>query len=96
MIGRYLEVKLKTCKSAQTGVLHTWRLWANDDDPRLCPVCVFLRVMMVYGTTVPTRGPFFLRVSKLDSIQPDQPVVSPVATLLGLLPTTTHTFCLDH
>jgi hypothetical protein len=36
--GAYIEIRLKTRKSAQTGVLHTWRLWANDADPRLCPV----------------------------------------------------------
>ncbi|KAF8577811.1 hypothetical protein K439DRAFT_1621820 [Ramaria rubella] len=35
----YFEVKLRTRKSAQTGVSHTWKLYANDSDIRICPVC---------------------------------------------------------
>jgi hypothetical protein len=37
-IGCYFEVKLRTCKSAQTGVSHTWKLYANDSDVQICPV----------------------------------------------------------
>lgn len=36
-IGEYFDVKLGTRKQAQTGVLHTWRLWANDADRKICP-----------------------------------------------------------
>ncbi|KAF8580376.1 hypothetical protein K439DRAFT_1619840 [Ramaria rubella] len=38
----YFEVKLRTQKSAQTGVSHTWKLYANDSDIRICPVCALL------------------------------------------------------
>jgi len=73
--GAYVEVRLKTRKSAQTGVLHTWRLWANDADPRLCPVRALIHLGCLYGLHVPLKGPLFLRVGKLGDILHDQPVV---------------------
>ncbi|KAF8589540.1 hypothetical protein K439DRAFT_1612755 [Ramaria rubella] len=33
----YFEVRLRTRKSAQTGVSLTWKLYANDSDIRICP-----------------------------------------------------------
>ncbi|KAF8584182.1 hypothetical protein K439DRAFT_1616895 [Ramaria rubella] len=38
----YFEVRLRTWKSAQTGVPHTWKLYANDYDIRICPVRALL------------------------------------------------------
>ncbi|KAG1783660.1 hypothetical protein EV702DRAFT_1190680 [Suillus placidus] len=73
-IGVYVEICLKTRKSAQTGVLHTWRLWANDADPRLCPVQALIRIACLYGSHVPLRGPLFLRIGKFGDILRDQPV----------------------
>ncbi|KAG0693492.1 hypothetical protein DFH29DRAFT_881407 [Suillus ampliporus] len=70
----YVEIRLKTRKSAQTGVLHTWRLWANDADPRLCPVQALIRIACLYGSHVPPRGPLFLRIGKFGDILRDQPV----------------------
>ncbi|KAG1722934.1 uncharacterized protein EDB91DRAFT_1255849 [Suillus paluster] len=71
----YVEIRLKTHKSAQTGVLHTWRLWANDADPRLCPVRALIQIACLYGSHVPPRGPLFLRIGKFGDIMHDQPVV---------------------
>jgi hypothetical protein len=73
--GAYIEMRLKTRKSAQTGVLHTWRLWANDADTRLCPVRALVRIACLYGSQVPLKGPLFLRIGKLGDVLRDQPVV---------------------
>ena len=75
LTGAYVEVRLKTRKSAQTGVLHTWHLWANDADPRLCPVRALIRLACLYGPHAPLKGPLFLCVGKLGDILHNQPVV---------------------
>ncbi|KAG2737930.1 hypothetical protein P692DRAFT_20760388, partial [Suillus brevipes Sb2] len=76
----YIEVRLKTRKSAQTGVLHTWRLWANDADARLCPVRALIRLASLYGPHKLLKGPLFLRIGKLGDVLHDQPVVGSLET----------------
>ncbi|KAG1775337.1 hypothetical protein EV702DRAFT_973228, partial [Suillus placidus] len=69
------KIRLKTRKSAQTGVLHTWRLWANDADPQLCPVQALICLACLYGPQMPLKGPLFLQIGKFGDILHDQPVV---------------------
>ncbi|KAF7965122.1 hypothetical protein HWV62_45545 [Athelia sp. TMB] len=64
----YFDVKLATRKSAQTGVQHVWRLYANDEDPHLCPMRALIRLSMVYGPEVSTSGPLFLRVNQIGAV----------------------------
>ncbi|KAJ7901545.1 hypothetical protein B0H13DRAFT_1882881 [Mycena leptocephala] len=33
----YVEISTETRKSAQTGITHSWRLYASDFDPKICP-----------------------------------------------------------
>ncbi|KAG1858356.1 hypothetical protein DFJ58DRAFT_840397 [Suillus subalutaceus] len=70
----YIEVRLKTRKSAQTGVLHTWHLWVNDADARLCPVRALIRLASLYGPHKLLKGSLFLRIGKLGDVLHDQPV----------------------
>ncbi|KAF7967243.1 hypothetical protein HWV62_35061 [Athelia sp. TMB] len=67
-VRAYFDVKLATRKSAQTGVQHVWRLYANDEDPRLCPMRALIRLSMVYGPEVSTSGPLFLRVNQIGAV----------------------------
>ncbi|KAJ8496916.1 hypothetical protein ONZ45_g12254 [Pleurotus djamor] len=60
----YFEVYLHTRKSAQTGLSHGWRLYANDKDPRICPMRALIRLARLYNKSVPRTGPLFLKVSK--------------------------------
>ncbi|KAH7904816.1 hypothetical protein BJ138DRAFT_1018593, partial [Hygrophoropsis aurantiaca] len=70
------DVHFRTRKSAQTGVLHTWRLFANDKDPKICPVRALIRLAQLYGKSTPTTGPLFLRIDKQGAIMSKAPVVS--------------------
>ncbi|KAJ7583766.1 hypothetical protein C8J56DRAFT_711770, partial [Mycena floridula] len=58
----YFEVKLGTRKTAQSGVLHSWRLHANDLDPKICPVRMLILLAKLYDSTEKT-GLLFLQVS---------------------------------
>jgi len=69
--GEYFDVKLKTCKSTQTGVLHTWWLFANDQDPKVCPKRMLIHL---YPKDMNLQGPLFLKVSKHGVIIPVQMV----------------------
>src|SRR5277367_4819261 len=60
--GGYFLVALKTCKTAQTGVLHTWKLHANDGDEKICPVRAMIRLATLYGEAVELSGPLLLKV----------------------------------
>ncbi|KAJ7020086.1 hypothetical protein C8F04DRAFT_974775, partial [Mycena alexandri] len=72
----YVEISLITRKSAQTGVTHSWRLYANDLDPKICPVRALIRLAMTYGDNVRLSGPLFLRVNAAGAINQAQPIVS--------------------
>ncbi|KAK7021481.1 hypothetical protein R3P38DRAFT_3317755 [Favolaschia claudopus] len=61
----YFEVQLSTRKSAQTGVGHAWKLYANDTDPKICPVRALICLAVVYGETTPLTGSLFLKVNKM-------------------------------
>jgi len=69
--GQYFDVKLKTRKSAQTGVLHSWRLFANDIDPKICPVRMMILLARLYPANVKLKGPLFLKVSKQGAVLPE-------------------------
>ncbi|KAJ7882606.1 hypothetical protein B0H14DRAFT_2565293 [Mycena olivaceomarginata] len=46
---RFIDVGLNTRKQNQTGLLHSWRLHANDNDPLICPVRAFILLASLYG-----------------------------------------------
>ncbi|KAJ7240214.1 hypothetical protein C8J57DRAFT_1245432 [Mycena rebaudengoi] len=72
----YVDVGLNTRKSAQTGLLHSWRLFANDDDPKICPVRGLIVLATLYKPQgVEMTGPLFLRVSVQGAVMQHQPVV---------------------
>jgi hypothetical protein len=73
--GEYIDVNLTTRKSSQTGVLHSWRLYANDTDEVMCPLRALIRVAMLYGDTTKLSGPLFLRVNNQGAVM-QEPVVS--------------------
>jgi hypothetical protein len=73
--GEYIDIKLTTRKSSQTGVLHSWRLYANDVDEVMCPLRALIRVAMLYGDTTKLSGPLFLRVNNQGAVM-QEPVVS--------------------
>lgn len=75
-LGAYYEVRLKTRKTAQTGVPHTWTLHANDVDTAICPVRALIRLAILYGEEVTPTGPLFLRVHSMGAVLSGQPVVS--------------------
>ena len=72
--GEYFEVGLKTRKSAQFGVLHTWRLYANDLDVKMCPMQALIHVAMLYGNDRDLSGPLFLKLNKQGAVS-QEPVV---------------------
>ncbi|KZP09787.1 hypothetical protein FIBSPDRAFT_685798, partial [Athelia psychrophila] len=59
----YMDVMLGTRKSAQTGVTHRWRLYANDQDPKLCPMRMLILLAQLYPSTISHSGPLFLKIS---------------------------------
>ncbi|KAK6996187.1 hypothetical protein R3P38DRAFT_3329648 [Favolaschia claudopus] len=71
----YFEVQLSTRKSAQTGVGHAWKLYANDTDPKICPVRALICLAVVYGETTPLTGSLFLKVNKNGAVLQD-PIVN--------------------
>jgi hypothetical protein len=73
--GAYLSVALKTRKTAQTGVLHTWKLHANDYNVKICPLCAMIRLAMLYGEGIELSGPLFLRVCSTGAVMQPMPVV---------------------
>ncbi|KAK7021652.1 hypothetical protein R3P38DRAFT_2533656, partial [Favolaschia claudopus] len=77
----YFEVQLSTRKSAQTGVGHAWKVYANDADPKICPVRALIRLAVVYGETAPLTGSLFLKVKKNGAVLQD-PIVSLVHILI--------------
>ncbi|KAK6988517.1 hypothetical protein R3P38DRAFT_3332034 [Favolaschia claudopus] len=60
---KFLDVSLNTRKQNQTGVLHSWRLHANDADPVICPMRAFILLASLYGPEIKKSGPLFLHVS---------------------------------
>ncbi|KAF5383851.1 hypothetical protein D9615_003799 [Tricholomella constricta] len=72
------EVRLKTRKSAQTGITHVWVLHANDSDPMICPMRALIRLGMLYGENAPLSGSLFLRVNKYGAVLQDAPVTSTI------------------
>ncbi len=62
-------------KSAQTGVNEFWRLYANDNDPKICPVRALIRLRIVYGSAIKPTGPLFLQISPSGAVVVGTPVV---------------------
>ncbi|KAK7002509.1 hypothetical protein R3P38DRAFT_3404789 [Favolaschia claudopus] len=60
---KFVDVSLNTRKQNQTGVLHSWRLHANDADPMICP-------------KLKKSGPLFLHVSAQGAVMQNQPVTA--------------------
>ncbi|KAJ6603241.1 hypothetical protein DFH09DRAFT_810307, partial [Mycena vulgaris] len=58
-----INVSLNTRKQNQTGLLHSWRLHANDADPKVCPVRAFILLASLYGAEIQKTGPLFLHVT---------------------------------
>ncbi|KAF8464703.1 hypothetical protein JB92DRAFT_2775027, partial [Gautieria morchelliformis] len=71
----YYDIKLVTRKSAQTGVTHTWRLYANDADVQICPIHALLRLARLYGPEIPCTGPLFLKVNSSGGVLHNEPLV---------------------
>jgi hypothetical protein len=80
--GQYFSVALKTRKSAQTGVLHTWKLHANDWDVQICPVRAIIQLATLYGEDIELSGPLFLKVHSTGAVMQSQPVVSNFCSIL--------------
>ncbi|KAJ6568028.1 hypothetical protein DFH09DRAFT_845682, partial [Mycena vulgaris] len=59
----FINISLNTRKQNQTGVLHSWRLHANDEDPKVCPMRGFILLASIYGPHIHKTGPLFLHVS---------------------------------
>ncbi|KAJ7810099.1 hypothetical protein B0H14DRAFT_2607608 [Mycena olivaceomarginata] len=62
---RFIDVGLNTRKQNQTGLLHSWRLHANDNDPLICPVRAFILLASLYGPHIKKSGPLFLRTASV-------------------------------
>ncbi|KAJ7023433.1 hypothetical protein C8F04DRAFT_1271362 [Mycena alexandri] len=75
---RYIDVGLNTRKQNQTGLLHSWRLHANDDDPKVCPVWAFILLASLYGPEIRKSGPIFLHVSASGAVMQSQPLTASV------------------
>ncbi|KAK7007167.1 hypothetical protein R3P38DRAFT_3325570 [Favolaschia claudopus] len=78
----YFEVQLSTRKSAQTGVGHAWKLYANDTDPKICPVRALICLAVVYGETTPLTGSLFLKVNKNGAVLQDPITTSVISRSL--------------
>ncbi|KAF7973323.1 hypothetical protein HWV62_15573 [Athelia sp. TMB] len=70
----YMDVMLGTRKSAQTGVTHRWRLHANDQDTKLCPIRMLILLAQLYPPTISHSGPLFLKVSRQGAVLPEEPM----------------------
>lgn len=73
-LDSYFEINLGTRKTAQSGVLHSWRLHANDSDIRICPMRILIQLALIYEP-VEKSGPLFLQVSAHGAVLPDHPIV---------------------
>ncbi|KAG6905051.1 hypothetical protein DXG01_005380 [Tephrocybe rancida] len=71
----HIKVALKTRKTAQTGVLHTWKLHANDLDAQICPVQAIIQLATLYGDTIELSGPLLLCTSSTGAVMQSQPIV---------------------
>ena len=69
-------MRLKTRKSAQTGITHVWTLHANDADPKICPMRALIRLAVLYGENFSLSGPLFLKVNKNGAVMQDTLLVS--------------------
>ena len=77
-----------TRKSAQTGVLHSWRLHANDIDPKMCPMRATALLALLYGEAFDPTGPVYRRVDlKTGAIIAAAPLVG---TATPVKPATRH------
>ncbi|KAF8350944.1 hypothetical protein F5887DRAFT_913789 [Amanita rubescens] len=71
------EVCLKTWKQAQTGVGHSWKLFANDDNPKICPVRALICLARLYdGEKINESGPLFLKVDGNGAVHQNSPMTS--------------------
>jgi hypothetical protein len=68
-------VALKTCKTAQTGVLHIWKLHANDYNVRIYLMHAMIWLAMLYGMKIEHSGLLFLRVSSTGAVMQPMPKV---------------------
>ena len=73
--GKFVDISLNTRKQNQTGLLHSWRLHANDDDPKICPVRAFILLASLYGPEIKKSGPLFLHVTAQGAVMQSQPLV---------------------
>lgn len=65
--GTFIEVKLTVRKSSQTST-HSWKLFANEDDTRMCPMRAMIMLARLYGKNVTKQGPLFLKISKQGAV----------------------------
>ncbi|KAF7300674.1 hypothetical protein HMN09_00952900 [Mycena chlorophos] len=75
-------VKMLVRKNAPEGVRHSWKLWANDDDEKICPVRIMILLCTIYDTQNigAWTGPLFRRVNSAGAVLHDKPVT---ASILG-------------
>ncbi|KAF8492663.1 hypothetical protein JB92DRAFT_3147445 [Gautieria morchelliformis] len=78
--GCYYDIKLVTRKSAQTGVTHTWRLYANDADVQICPIHALLCLARLYGPEIPCTGPLFLKVNSSGGVLHNEPLTGAIVS----------------
>ena len=74
-LGCHFEVKLLSQKCAWAGVSHTSHLFANANDPHICPMNALLQLAALYGKANPCTGPLFLKVNSSGGVMFDQPIV---------------------
>ncbi|KAK6983889.1 hypothetical protein R3P38DRAFT_3457862 [Favolaschia claudopus] len=67
---RFVDISLNTRKQNQTGLLHSWRLHANDSDPVVCPVRAFILLA--------SFGPLFMHVTAQGAVMQSQPLTASV------------------
>lgn len=80
------DISLGTRKSAQTGILHSWRLYANDQDPKLCPVRANILLAKLYGKAANFTGLLYRHIDKCGAVLLDQPVVRGLRAALDASP----------
>ncbi|KAK7034806.1 hypothetical protein R3P38DRAFT_3493029 [Favolaschia claudopus] len=73
---RYIDISLNTRKQNQTGLLHSWRLHANDSDSSICPVRAFILLASLYGPEIKKTGPLFLHVTAQGDVMQSQPLTA--------------------
>ncbi|KAK6978265.1 hypothetical protein R3P38DRAFT_3411222 [Favolaschia claudopus] len=73
---RYIDISLNTRKQNQTGLLHSWRLHANDGDSSICPVRAFILLASLYGPEIKKTGPLFLHVTAQGAVMQSQPLTA--------------------